>query len=255
MQNITTAKGDKMKLLRVLLFLFFSFSIANAAKLSSFYGTWTGNGGIVKVVIKPNGLSPKVSIYGKCHPTACRWGEVRSRAYGYSVSSNLRYNTSVLVALYNPQFARKIVTIKKSGLNKIKVEVFTRFTDGSGRNSFVKSYILKRNLLREPLRVILPISPRNHSVFNHYPRTTTLRWRGVSNVEYYIVQIDCFHCCQTNRWCYDVNRRGLKQVRVYNTKYTFNFVGAQSGRWRVWGILRNGRKTSKTAWQYFKYTR
>lgn len=242
-------------MLRVLFILMVGVVVSWAARLDSFYGNWVGRGGITKVVIAPNGLTPRVHIYGKCHPSACDWGVVKANAYGPRVVANLNLQTRALVAIYHKSFAQRIVVIKKLGLRRIKVEVFTKFTDGSGRSNYVKSYILERSLLGEPIQVIRPLSPPNHAVFHHYPRRTTLRWTPLSNAKYYVVEIDCYHCCKANRWCYNVQGKAWQKVKVYSTSYTFNFVGAQPGRWRVWAVYKNGRRSAKTPWQYFRYTR
>jgi hypothetical protein len=37
--------------------------------------------------------------------------------------------------------------------------------------------------------------------------------------------------------------------------YTFDFVGAQPGRWRVWALDKNGKPGQKSPWWTFHYTR
>ncbi|MDV7399582.1 hypothetical protein RZS08_49670, partial [Arthrospira platensis SPKY1] len=45
------------------------------------------------------------------------------------------------------------------------------------------------------------LAPPDGSVFNNYPRTTTLQWAPVPGAESYTVEVDCFHCCQAGSWC------------------------------------------------------
>ena len=42
---------------------------------------------------------------------------------------------------------------------------------------------------------------------------------------------------------------------IVNTTYDFQFVGAQSGRWRVWALDKEGREGFKSAWRVFVYLR
>jgi hypothetical protein len=103
------------------------------------------------------------------------------------------------------------------------------------------------------------ISPANGTVFDHYPRTTTLEWSAVPGDTAYLrytVEIDCYHCCQSNKWCTDVGRTWQLVSDLYRTSYTFNWVGAQPGRWRVWAVnTATDQESPKTGWWEFRYTR
>jgi hypothetical protein len=99
------------------------------------------------------------------------------------------------------------------------------------------------------------LSPANGAVFSHYPRTTTLRWSAISGAAKYTVEIDCYHCCQANKWCTDVGRTHKLVPNLRATTYTLNFVGAQPGRWRVWAVDTAGREGRKSDWREFRYTR
>ena len=106
----------------------------------------------------------------------------------------------------------------------------------------------------EPITAPRVLSPANGTVFSHYPRTTTLRWERVPGAMSYTVQIDCFHCCEVNRWCTDVGDPGRVVRNVRALTYTFEFGGAQPGRWRVWGVSSNGEEGPKSEWWEFRYT-
>jgi hypothetical protein len=41
---------------------------------------------------------------------------------------------------------------------------------------------------------------------------------------------------------------------VKGTQYTFEFVGAQPGRWRVWAVDAGGKEGPKTGWWEFTFT-
>jgi hypothetical protein len=99
------------------------------------------------------------------------------------------------------------------------------------------------------------ISPANGAVFSHYPRKTTLKWHAVSGAKSYTVEIDCFHCCTSNKWCTEVGRTWKVAKNLTRISYTFNFIGAQPGRWRVWAVGDDGQEGPKSEWWEFQYTR
>ena len=109
-----------------------------------------------------------------------------------------------------------------------------------------------------PIRALPPPmlqSPPSGKRFSHYPRRTTLSWSPVQGAATYTVEIDCYGCCRANRWCTDIGRTHKMVKSIRSTTYTFNFVGAQPGRWRVWAVDQNGNPGGKSAWWTFSYTR
>lgn len=100
-----------------------------------------------------------------------------------------------------------------------------------------------------------PISPRPGVSFDHFPRITELRWHPVPSVSSYSIEIDCFHCCEVGKWCSDVDKPRIRVSGITTTTYTFNWVGANLGRWRVWAVAADGKEGPKSAWQDFLYTR
>jgi hypothetical protein len=99
------------------------------------------------------------------------------------------------------------------------------------------------------------VSPPDGSVFDHYPRTTTLSWEAVPEALSYTVEIDCYHCCARGQWCTDVGRTWSVNPGITTTSYTFDFVGAQPGRWRVRATYRDGKDGPSSGWWEFAYTR
>jgi hypothetical protein len=41
---------------------------------------------------------------------------------------------------------------------------------------------------------------------------------------------------------------------VTTTLYTFDWVGAQPGRWRVWAVDAKGHAGARSDWSYFAYS-
>jgi TonB family protein len=100
-----------------------------------------------------------------------------------------------------------------------------------------------------------PVSPPNDAVFDSFPRTTLLVWKPVEGAASYTVEIDCFHCCAANQWCTDLGQPTRIEANISEPKFSFDFVGAQPGRWRVWAVSAEGKESPKSAWSQFRYTR
>jgi hypothetical protein len=77
----------------------------------------------------------------------------------------------------------------------------------------------------------IPISPEARTVFHHYPRTTELKWHPVPDAASYSIQVDCFDCCASGKWCSEVKELGVRASGISDTSYTFEWVGVQ-GRQR-----------------------
>jgi hypothetical protein len=90
------------------------------------------------------------------------------------------------------------------------------------------------------------LSPAHGSVFNHYPRKTKLMWKSVAGAKHYTVEIEYK---SGNNW------HPLKKQSGLKTGYTFNFVGAQPGRWRVWAVDSAAKNGLASKWREFRYTK
>ncbi len=126
--------------------------------------------------------------------------------------------------------------------------------DGKDYYCRVPIEVSRETVLQTPQQ----LKPPDGSVFDHYPRTTTLGWSAVPGDPSYLqygVEVDCFHCCESNAWCTDVGETWMVE-RVGGTSYTFDYVGAQPGRWRVWAVdLSTGLESAKSGWWEFEYLR
>ncbi len=95
------------------------------------------------------------------------------------------------------------------------------------------------------------ISPANGTVFTNYPRTTTLQWSSVPGAASYSIEVDYYNngnttCTGGTPW--------KTATGITGTSYTFNFVGAQPGCWRVWAVNGNSQPGQKSNWSEFSYT-
>jgi hypothetical protein len=119
-----------------------------------------------------------------------------------------------------------------------------------GGNSL--SSLFSTTRIEKNLQTPVQLSPADGTVFNHYPRKTTLTWRQVTGDVKYSVEIDV----HTNLgWQSENGRRGMIVPEISGTSYTFEFVGAQPGRWRVWAIDTHGGQSEFSSWWSFRYTK
>lgn len=96
------------------------------------------------------------------------------------------------------------------------------------------------------------LSPANGSIFDLYPRNTTLTWAPVDRAATYNVEViacpreDPAHYF-TLPWI-DEKSHGLT-----STSFSFEFPGAQPGKWRVIPVDANGVKGMPSVWWNFEY--
>jgi hypothetical protein len=95
-----------------------------------------------------------------------------------------------------------------------------------------------------------PISPAEGEEFSIFPRNTTLTWRPVQNATGYRVMVEYgYPTAAGMAWA------SLYQKDVLGTSWTFQFVGAQPGRWCVTAMDSTGvnKSSEVSAWRYFRY--
>jgi hypothetical protein len=133
------------------------------AAVSQFTGTWKNTdpntAGVTKLSITGNGNSLKMRAWGKCHPQDCDWGEVNAYAYAPGVSSNIDQNAQAVSALFSTSFSQTLVIVRPNSRSTIRADIYTRFTDNSGRSNYTASYTFNRQLIVGPIGPIGPIRP------------------------------------------------------------------------------------------------
>jgi hypothetical protein len=148
----------RKRLISCLVFGLVLLSLATSAfaDINSFIGSWknvdANTRGITKLHIGKQGDILSMQAWGKCHPQDCDWGTVPSYAYGPGVSSTLAHNTEAVSAVFTPGHAETLVIIQRAPNNRIRAEVLTRFTDGSGRANHRSLYTFARER-----RVVAPL--------------------------------------------------------------------------------------------------
>lgn len=97
------------------------------------------------------------------------------------------------------------------------------------------------------------LSPENGVTFDRYPRTTTLTWAAVTGAKNYRVEwafIDSGGMCPASPTS---NQDVVLQTS--QPSYTFDFIGAQPGCWRVSAIDEHGKVGPTSSWWKFTYSK
>jgi hypothetical protein len=128
--------------------LIWAFGSSCLAGTSDFVGTWTNSdpnaGSIAYVTIAqaPSGLI--LSVFGKCHPTACPWGPAQARVYTQRVGENPMSGATAITGSYDKGFSATEVVLELQGGTKLRYEMFTHFKDNSKRSDYFSEGILSR---------------------------------------------------------------------------------------------------------------
>lgn len=267
-------KTAKWNLIATVLVL--TWAVPVQASLDQFAGNWRNSDantrGVTRLEVRVSGTNVTVQAWGKCHPEDCDWGTVSAQAYGPNISANLASTVESLSANFDSGFSQTMLILEATGSGQLRAEVLTRFTDSSGRSNYRNVYTFERSSMPAgairkitpavravgmpaPLPPPVQLGPANGTSFDRYPRTTTLTWRPLEGAASYTVEIDCYGCCQSGRWCTDVGKEWKVETGITSTRYVFDFVGAQPGRWRVWAMRANGQPGNKSDWWEFRYTK
>jgi hypothetical protein len=98
------------------------------------------------------------------------------------------------------------------------------------------------------------VSPKDGTVFDTYPRNTILVWEPVNGADKYLVEIMACATNDTNK-CFSHPMIEQTTRETTQTTYSFNFVGAQPGKWRVTAIQGKNILGTPSSWWIFKYTK
>jgi hypothetical protein len=96
-------------------------------------GTWVNvdpaTRGLVRIEINGNKIHP----YGACHPDPCDWGILKAKSFAQTVDSG---GAVALLAKQTTSFSRVEITLSLERDGRLRAEVFTHFTDSSGRADY-----------------------------------------------------------------------------------------------------------------------
>jgi hypothetical protein len=131
------------------------------------------------------------------------------------------------------------------------VDNYYRDHSAWGDKGFYEVGSIKSKWMTHPWvrRLLTPtqLSPADGTTFGHYPRRTTLTWQHVPYAASYTLEIQFEHADTWYPW------KVVSDLKA--TSHTFNFVGMQPGRWRVWAVGEHGQASAKSDWWEFDYTR
>jgi Ca-activated chloride channel family protein len=99
------------------------------------------------------------------------------------------------------------------------------------------------------------VSPPEGAVLTFFPRLIDFEWTAVRGAARYRIEVDCYECCATDKWCSEVNPSRVQMRDVMVPKFTIEFPGNQPGRWRVCALDDRDRPGPKTAWRHFTFYR
>jgi hypothetical protein len=94
-------------------------------------GNWTnanpGNAGLARIIVDGTRVHP----YGACHPTACDWGWIAAQGFASKVENHDIFS---LLASTDEGFAKVVMTISLDPDGRLRVQVYSHYTDHSGRS-------------------------------------------------------------------------------------------------------------------------
>jgi hypothetical protein len=85
--------------------------------------------GLVRIVIDDRKIHP----FGACHPDPCDWGNLKGNILAAGVDAS---NATALMAKKSTNFDKVELTVSLESDGRLRAEVFTHFTDGSGRADY-----------------------------------------------------------------------------------------------------------------------
>jgi hypothetical protein len=156
--------------------------------------------------------------------------------------------------LTNPLLRRMIASLATALLYAVPLQTrATQLADvyNIRSSSLADSPVLRSVALEGQLQTPQLVSPANGVGFDIYPRRTTLVWQPVANADYYTVDVQ-YNDPVHNDWGAWLTR----QVR--ESTLTFDFVGAQPGRWRVTAASNYPgawQSSPPSEWWYFSYSK
>ncbi len=115
-------------------------SSAAFAALSDFNGSWqnvnANTSGITRLQIAVGRTGLTIHAWGQCHPRDCDWGSVPGHAYAATVSQSLPASARAASAVFASNFSQTTLLLHPERGNRLRAEVYTRFTDRSGRSNY-----------------------------------------------------------------------------------------------------------------------
>jgi len=118
------------------------------ADQGQFVGEWrnldTSARGLVRLSVAFEGDRVRVRGFSYCQPEPCDMGWATGYAYAPNTSADLAQTAEAVSAVFRERYAERLLILWPYEQNRLKAELMTRFTDGSGRTNSREVYILTR---------------------------------------------------------------------------------------------------------------
>jgi hypothetical protein len=243
-----------------------SFSLQEGGQ--PYHGNFTVNGNKLEITI--DGTKTPMTIQGSSltDPSGQTWA-LREQSSPTASSGGVLQNEDVIkmakVGIDDATIITKIgsskcqfdtstdalIQLKQSGVNAAVLKAMVGATTSPlGAPTAVSGPAVPVS----PSGVPTPLTPADGSIFDNFPRKTTVSWTAVPGAVEYRVEVDF---SSSGVWASE-NPDRPTPPRTYSSKttsFSFNFVGAQPGRWRVSAIDRGGRCSEPSPWWSFRYSR
>jgi hypothetical protein len=139
----------KKIILSMVLTIVTSITTPASANINQFAGKWVNEdpntGGLSSLQIEVRGRRLRIQAWGKCHPTDCAWGFVQATVHAASVGANPIESAEAASTLYITSFSQIIMIIRPIDGDRLRVELFTKFTDESGRADYTRVETFRRS--------------------------------------------------------------------------------------------------------------
>ena len=158
------------------------------------------------------------------------------------------------------------VSLKKDdtvvSINRDLVADFNKTNDSGNSKDDIALISIDKDILsagfeetgESDLPAPVQISPENGAILDNPTRSIDFMWDPVQGAALYTVQVDCYHCCQENKWCTDIGKEYQLITDITTNSETLNyFSGKNDGKWRVWGVDSDGKNGTKSHWRMFTF--
>ena len=124
------------------------FTPPPSANINQFAGKWVnedpGTRGLTSLQIEVRGRRLRIQAWGKCHPTDCAWGYAQGTVHAATVAANPVEHAEAASTLYISSFSQTMMIIRPIDGDRLRVELFTKFTDESRRADYTHVETLRR---------------------------------------------------------------------------------------------------------------
>jgi methionine-rich copper-binding protein CopC len=204
----------------------------------------------------PN-ISAKLFAGGGNDLTYWAWITVPPRATGAFVAVRGTTLVSLYVVVPESQTADSILTTANNLAGEIFKKLPEKFTIEAGSSPQPPSTSDSPTATLTG-KIALPaptlISPENGAQINDYPRNITLTWSAVPGARKYLVEI--MACSSTNpENCFSHPMLEKNTRESLKNSYSFEFIGMQPGKWRVFPMTADNQMGTPSEWWTFTCTK